>query len=76
MPDPRHLKIQSVLNEAELAAMDQWALNTSLSIRSDKVLLDTTFNVLSKLWEHFDPDHVDEWCDALVRAKMSAAQSK
>lgn len=76
MPEPGPLKIEDALSEAEMKILDQWATSVSQGTRNHEAIFNATYIVLSKLWNKFDPDEVDAWCDALVAAKLAAARKE
>ena len=76
MPEPNPLKIEDALDEAEMKILDQWATSVSQGARNHEVIFNATYVVLAKLWNNFDPDVVDAWCDSLVAAKLAAARKK
>ena len=71
---PLFQQIEDALTPEEIAAMDQWATSTSEGTRTPTVDREAVRIVLAKLWNRFDQDYVDDWCDSLVQSKLAGAK--
>ena len=69
-------QIEAALSDEEIATMHQWATNTSQGMRNHDVARDATYIVLTKLWDLFDRDQVDAWCQSLVKTKLKTQKKE